>query len=85
MLHLVGNNLLLTIFHHFTYMEMLSKEVALLEDSIEYLQNGYGTQLKDKCRNTKDASEIIVYDNSKVKLLETLSSRDVILFELMQE
>lgn len=70
------------IHQYFQYFEMLTKEVALLEGALFYLEKNYGKDEYTKSKNIKGAHTVLLVNPFNLPLLEKISSREVILFEL---
>ena len=70
------------IIKYFTQLELLAKEIVLLEESIIRIENAYGNFLYGKSTELEGCHSVILKKIQKQKTLESLSSTEVILFEL---
>ncbi|MEZ8503436.1 hypothetical protein AB6D08_19180 [Vibrio splendidus] len=70
------------VHQYFQYFEMLAKEVALLEDAQIYLEKNYGYEEHRNAQKVKGAHTVLLLNLERLRLLDQLTKREVVLFEL---
>lgn len=79
---LVSTKLVIILGKYFVLLEVLAKEVTLLEECLRRIENSFGQHLDKRYSHLPGRDTVLIKNIKQNDLLQKLSSLDVILFEL---